>query len=247
MKICKDISGKVFGKLVAVRNTNTKSTNGDYLWECVCDCGGTITTSIGRLNFGKTKSCGCLKKDNRYIKHGLSNCKNKAYKSWCKIRERCFNPNCSDYKDYGAAGITLSENFIRDFMVFYKEVGDPPDTKKRWSIDRIDNNKGYVEGNLRWADDFQQARNRGKNVNNTSGVAGVRWDNKLSKDKKSSTSYAVAQWVVVEDGKSKFCKKSFSVKKYGLLPAFAMACKYREQMISVLNALGYGYTENHGK
>lgn len=31
------------------------------------------------------------------------------------------------------------------------------------------------------------------------------------------------------------------------IPVFAMACNYREDKIAELNALGYGYTENHGK
>lgn len=246
MSKCKDISGKIFGRLLAVRNTNVRSKNGDYLWDCVCDCGGTITTSIGRLNYGVTKSCGCLKIDNHHRTHGFSH-KNKAYKSWSKIKERCFDTNCPDYKDYGGVGITLSENFRKDFMAFYKEVGDPPNTEKRWSIDRIDNAKGYVEGNLRWADDFQQARNRGKNVNNTSGMTGVRWDDKTPHNSNSVSLYATAQWNTVENGKSKFRKKCFSVKKYGLLPAFAMACAHREQVILELNALGYGYANNHGK
>ena len=42
-------------------------------------------------------------------------------------------------------------------------------------------------------------------------------------------------------------KKSFSVKNFGLLPAFAMACKFREDKIRELNEQGYGYSENHGK
>ena len=70
----KDITGKRFGKLMAIRFTGDKCSNGDYLWECQCDCGGAVITSIGRLNSGKTNSCGCLHKESARKKdnyHGL--------------------------------------------------------------------------------------------------------------------------------------------------------------------------------
>jgi hypothetical protein len=38
------------------------------------------------------------------------------------------------------------------------ELGNKPSTKH--SLDRIDNNKGYERGNLRWATRAEQARNR---------------------------------------------------------------------------------------
>jgi hypothetical protein len=51
----------------------------------------------------------------------------------------------------------MSESLANDFMKFYKEVGKMP--TEYHQIDRIDNNKGYVEGNLRWATRSQQQRN----------------------------------------------------------------------------------------
>lgn len=82
---------------------------------------------------------------------------------------------------------------------------------------------------------------------NSSGITGVHWDNKISKKSGASSTYAVAQWNEYHDGKRVFGKKSFSVKKLGLLEAFAMACQFREDKINELNAMGYGYAENHGK
>ena len=40
---------------------------------------------------------------------------------------------------------------------FYKEIGPMPDYTNKWSVDRIDNNRGYVEGNIRWCLMQQQA------------------------------------------------------------------------------------------
>lgn len=47
------------GKLVVIRNTNTKR-RGNWVWECLCDCGNTHLVPTSRLTSGKTKSCGCI-------------------------------------------------------------------------------------------------------------------------------------------------------------------------------------------
>jgi hypothetical protein len=174
---------------------------------------------------------------------------NKARKSWYKIKERCFNVNCKDYSDYGAKGITMQEDYVNSFAAFYEEVGDPPEISKKWSIDRIDPSKGYVKGNMRWASINQQARNKLKSKANTSGKTGVQWyyQEYNKKHGKGFVLYAVAIWNEFVDGKPKQHNKKFSVTKYGLLPAFAEAVKFRINKIKELNQLGYGYTEYHGQ
>jgi hypothetical protein len=144
------------------------------------------------------------------------------------------------------SGESSSDQF-NVYNTFYNEVGEPPDEMQKWSIDRIDYTKGYEQGNLRWATSQQQARNRGKQQNNTSGFHGVTWENKIHPNGINSTTYAVVQWKEFHNGKQKPCKKSFSAKKHGLLPAFAMACQYRKDKINELNTKGYGYADNHGQ
>lgn len=179
-------------------------------------------------------------------KHGFHK-NHKTYKSWCKIKERCYNTNSPDYATYGAKGIVLHDSF-HNFVAFYNEVGEPPNDGNRWSIDRIDYTKNYEPGNMRWATDFQQARNKGKMKNNSSGFTGVHWEDKVHPDGKNYTTYAVVQWKEYDNsGKKLYKKKCFSVKKLGLMVAFANACQYREDQIEKLNNLGYGYSENHGK
>lgn len=86
-------------------------------------------------------------------------------------------------------------------------------------------------------------RSLSKRVSNTSGVTGVSWECKSN----CHALRAVASWNEYSDN-SKFQRtKSFSVKKYGLLPAFAMAVQCRKEAIKRLNDLGYGYTDNHGQ
>ncbi|MCD8232524.1 MAG: hypothetical protein LUD14_12105 [Clostridiales bacterium] len=56
----KDITGQRFGMLTAVSCTGRHTGNGDYIWHCVCDCGGEIDASLHQLRAGYRKSCGCL-------------------------------------------------------------------------------------------------------------------------------------------------------------------------------------------
>lgn len=174
------------------------------------------------------------------IVHGMRN--SKEYKSWAKAKERTGNPNCQDYKDYGAAGIEMCEEFRSSFKAFIDYIGKMPCDGQKYTLGRLDNQKGYEYGNIRWETNEQQARNKGIQSNNSSGVSGVSWDDKTYKG--ISNLYAKAQWNDL-DGKLK--TKSFSVKMYGFLPAFKMACEYRYKKIQELNSLGADYSEKHGK
>ncbi len=55
--LIQDISGKRFGKLVAIK-IDHRNKNETY-WKCQCDCGQTPIVTIHALNSGNTRSCGC--------------------------------------------------------------------------------------------------------------------------------------------------------------------------------------------
>jgi hypothetical protein len=84
------------------------------------------------------------------------------YNTWALINQRCNNPNNIHYPNYGGRGITMCEEWKDDFFQFKLDMGDRPEG---YSIDRIDNNKGYYKDNCRWADRTIQANNQREKKN----------------------------------------------------------------------------------
>jgi hypothetical protein len=92
------------------------------------------------------------------------------YKTWKRMRGRCFNKNDPKYPIYGSRGISICERW-EDFENFLSDVGLRPSAKH--SIDRIDVNGNYEPSNVRWATATIQARNQNTRKDNTSGCRGV--------------------------------------------------------------------------
>lgn len=93
---------------------------------------------------------------------------NRIYKH---IKERCYSPNCKDYKDYGARGITVCEEWLEKQRVgegskgwySFRDWALANGYSDELSIDRIDVNKGYSPSNCRWVSPKVQANNKRSN------------------------------------------------------------------------------------
>ena len=127
-------------------------------WEVVMD-------SVKR---GHTKSCGCLNGD----AHGLS--RHKLYGTWRQMVQRCTNPKHKNYGDYAERGITVCEEWL-DIKNFIAWAESTHPNEGGYTLDRIDNDKGYSPENCTWSDKTTQAINQRMQKNNKSGYVGVIW------------------------------------------------------------------------
>lgn len=125
------------------------SISGRTHWTCLCDCGKTTIVNTRDLRLGRVRSCGCLMK-----KHGLSKT-HPLYQVWLSMRERCNNPKCKGYPNYGGRGIKV-DPLWSSFERFVADMGERP---KGHSLDRKDNDGNYTPSNCKWSTPQEQALN----------------------------------------------------------------------------------------
>jgi len=83
--------------------------------------------------------------------------KHPYYGSYRAMKYRCTNPNASDYRWYGALGITVSPEWLCSFEQFLLDMGPKPDPT--YTVDRINPLEGYSKENCRWASIKTQRNN----------------------------------------------------------------------------------------
>lgn len=143
-----DLTGQVFGKLTII-SMGDRYKYGGYYWNCSCDCGNTIKVSSRSLKIGHTKSCGCLHKESLSLKRLPDNLtiKNEIYQTY---KSRADKKNIEFSLDF-----TSFVNIIESNCNYCDK---PPSNQFKSSIlysnykyngiDRINNDLGYIKGNV---------------------------------------------------------------------------------------------------
>lgn len=166
-----DLTGQRFGRLTVISQTDRRNTRGSIVWKCRCDCGKYVFVDGGPLKSGRTQSCGCLHRDNVLLNpphksHGGT--RDRLYSIWSGMKDRCYRPLNSRYKDYGGRGIYVCEEWRHDYAEFRQwamAAGYDPDAPRgQCTIDRIDVDGPYAPWNCRWVDMKAQEANKRKKV-----------------------------------------------------------------------------------
>lgn len=156
-----DLSGQRFGRLTVIERAGTATNRGKQpLWLCECDCGNTTIVGGCSLKSGNTKSCGCLRVDTvkaTHTTHGGS--KTRLFRCWNNAKTRCYCPSSKDYKEYGARGIRMCDEWLQDFGTFQNwALGNG--YSDSLTLDRINPDGNYCPENCRWVDIETQANNK---------------------------------------------------------------------------------------
>lgn len=164
-----DITGYRFGRLVVLSREGSDKDH-HATWQCLCDCGNTLTVSGHSLRSGNTRSCGCLMRDTsariaqENARHNGSH--SRLYAVWNSMRQRCSNPKHKYFRIYGGRGIKVCDEWANDFERFRSwalSSGYDPEAKRgQCTIDRIDGDGDYCPGNCRWVSVKVQNNNRHK-------------------------------------------------------------------------------------
>jgi hypothetical protein len=99
--------------------------------------------------------------------------RSREYVAWCAMRQRCKGKGHPEQyqRIYVDRGIAVAPEW-QDFDCFLSDMGPHPGPG--YSIDRIDNDKGYGPGNCRWVTTKAQNRNTRRTKLTDTDVADIR-------------------------------------------------------------------------
>jgi hypothetical protein len=140
-----------YGRLKPI-SSPFKTTDGVAV-NVVCRCGVEKLVLTKNLLSGRTRSCGCLKRQvsqllSQYDQNGdLKRSALAEYRAFRSAEQRCNNPRASKYESCGGLGIKFHEAWTHDFPKFYEDLGP---AKPGQILTRRDLRKDFTPQNCFW-------------------------------------------------------------------------------------------------
>jgi hypothetical protein len=152
---------ETYGRLTVVETYSLLGKERGLWGLCTCLCKGFIIARMSAIRCGKTRSCGCLRREAALVTGAANTTHGKSsypeYTIWKSMRQRCLLPTSPAYSNYGGRGVTVCPEWS-DFNCFLADMGRRPSGEH--SLDRIDNNGNYTKDNCRWGTATEQSENR---------------------------------------------------------------------------------------
>lgn len=156
MSAFKDISNQVFGSWQVI-NFDSLNSHSDAMWRCRCNlCGRIKTLTAHSLISGRSTKCrSCATR----ISHSRDFSNDPIKIVFQGMKQRCYNSNVRSYKNYGAKGITICDEWLENPTLFYEWAYDNG-YSKGLSIERKNVHQGYSPSNCTFIPKSEQSKNR---------------------------------------------------------------------------------------
>ena len=156
-----DMTGRVIGRLLVIEECG-RSSRGEVLWRCRCECGNEVIVRGSDLRNEHTTSCGCSQRERSAeanTTHGM--CKTRLYSIWRDMLQRAgvYKGASEEAKRlYQDRGITVCDEWL--VLENFRDWALSHGYKEGLQIDRVNNDAGYCPENCRWATPKENVNNR---------------------------------------------------------------------------------------